>query len=1156
MESPSPETRNTSVSEFVSLPDTGRLEVVGLHGSAGAYLLAERLKSQQRMMVLVTAEESQAARLAEDLSFYLGRSDRVGHLPAWEIFPFEPLVPHPDVEARRIAVLHRLQQGQLKALVCSVRGLMQRMIPGRALSDLCLPLHLGQDYERSRLLKHLDSLGYQPVPLVEDRGGFSTRGDLLDLFPPTLDQPVRLEFFGDQLERIRPFDPASQRTLDRELRELSLLPSREMVLTGDALKVFEQRFRELCDTQELPRSQRAPVLEELQEGIVSPGRCFLLPLNYREGLNSLFDYIEDATWVVIDPPAVERAGDAFADEIREGHQRLQERGEPVVPHNDLFQLPDQIWPRLENCRRINLMELELYRMEEDQAPCRFQARGNGDLRLTEHDGAGIERLTNRLRQWQEDQWRLLLVCHREGQARRLLELLEPYGIRPDYDPQRPVGTLAKGGLQLILGDLSAGFRIPEERLAVIAEEELFGPRRRQRKRSKAQALLSSLAELKEGDFVVHADHGIGHYLGLKHLDLDTQTGDFMHLEYAGGDKLYLPVERIEKIGKYQGAEGHKPKLDKMGGQAWEKTKLKARAAVEELARQLLQIFAKREMRQGFAFSPPDRIYREFEAEFPFEETPDQAGAIDDVLEDMQSERPMDRLVCGDVGYGKTEVALRAAMKAVLDGKQVAVLVPTTILAEQHWQNFCRRLEEFPVEVEMVSRFRTAAETKVILQKLEAGQIDILVGTHRLLQRDVRFKDLGLLVIDEEQRFGVAHKEKLKQFRAEVDVLTLTATPIPRTLHMGLAGLRDLSVIDTPPVDRLAIRTYVTRYDDDLIRQAILRELRRAGQVFFVHNRVQTIGAMAEHIRTLVPEAKVAVGHGQMAEKELEKVILGFMDGESQVLVASTIIENGLDIPRANTIIVNRADCFGLSQLYQLRGRVGRSNRRAYAYLLIPGEGALTRDARERLRVLQELTELGAGFRVASHDLELRGAGDLLGAKQSGQIAAIGFEMYTELLEETIQSLKGQEMEDRIDPEIRLGLSAYLPESYVADPNQRLVLYQKLAGAESEEVVYEIVDELTDRYGALPPPTEILIRTMGLRVLLKRLKIELTDYDGRYLTLAFHAQTPVSPQTIAGLLENPDDGYRFTPDYRLMVPLGRLGTEELLVRVKKELHRLL
>ncbi len=543
---------------------------------------------------------------------------------------------------------------------------------------------------------------------------------------------------------------------------------------------------------------------------------------------------------------------------------------------------------------------------------------------------------------------------------------------------------------------------------------------------------------------------------------------------------------------------------------------------------------------------------EFEAAFPYEETPDQQRAIDAVLEDMESEHPVDRLVCGDVGYGKTEVALRAAFKAVLDSKQVAVLVPTTVLARQHLESFQQRFIDYPVTVDMLSRFRSAAEQRRILEKAARGEIDILIGTHRLLQRDVRFKDLGLIVVDEEQRFGVAHKERLKKMRAEVDILTLTATPIPRTLNLSLAGLRDLSIIDTAPVDRQAIRTYVTRFDEEMIRDAVNRELRRGGQVYFVHNRVQTIEAMADFLRTLVPQARVGVGHGQMAEKELEQVMLDFIEGRTNLLVCTTIIENGLDIARANTMIVNRADCFGLAQLYQLRGRVGRSHQRAYAYLMIPGEGSLTREARARLKVLQEQTELGAGFRIARHDLELRGAGDLLGARQAGQIAAIGFEMYTELLEETLQELQGQQREERIDPEIRLGLSAFLPEAYVADPNQRLVLYRRFAAAVHEDEIYTLLDELRDRYGEPPEPAQLLVEVMKLRTWMKQLRIEALEYAGHRMVFSFPGTTRVAPEQILALLEDPAR-YHFSPDYRLTVKVGRLEPEALLAAAKKELQ---
>lgn len=1134
------------------------IEIQGLTGSCDAFLLAALLRETSEPLYILTPDESSAERLAGDLAFFWERPEQICLFPQWEVTPFEPLSPHPEVEARRITTLAAMLEGSARAVILPVRAAMQRVIPRTVLKDLSLRLKVEDEHERSPLVHRLQELGYQSVPLVEDRGTFAVRGDIIDVFPPTHDLPLRLEFFGDFIERIRPFDSADQRSREEEIKEFTLRPARELILAGAHWDRFTRRFKERCDALDLPRSQREQRLEALREGLLAPGSHFLLPLNY-EGLDTFFDYAGTGRWTIVEPARLEQEADSFAAETLNGEQRAVDKGEPYGSCRELYLSGSELEENLSRTpSRIDLVALQVYRLEDERPSCHFNVQGNGDLRAALKAGGGtLPPLVERLRQWRDEGWRVLLVCHQRGQAERLQDLLEPHGASPPFDPDARFGDARKGQPLLVLGDLSAGFRLPDERLAVITEEDIFGARARRRGRAgaKARAMLSSLAELKEGDFIVHTDHGVGIYRGLRHLALGEVEGDFMHLEYAGGDKLYLPVDRIEKVQKYVAGEGHAPRLDKMGGQGWEKAKLRARAAAEELARELLKIYAQREMASAFSFSPPDRMYREFEAAFPYEETPDQAQAIEEVLTDMQNERPMDRIVCGDVGYGKTEVAIRAAFKAVEDGKQAAVLVPTTVLARQHWQTFRERFSDAAVTVEMVSRLRTSAEIKKTLERAAEGKVDILIGTHRLLQRDVRFKDLGLLIVDEEQRFGVSHKEKLKKMRAAVDVLTLTATPIPRTLHMSLAGLRDLSVIDTAPVDRLAVRTYVTKFDDDVIAEAIRRELRRGGQVFFVHNRVQSINAMAEFVQTLVPEARVAVGHGQMGEKQLEQVMLDYIEGRADVLVCSTIIENGIDIARANTIIINRADCFGLAQLYQLRGRVGRSNVRAYAYLLIPGEATLTREARERLKILQDLSDLGSGFRIASHDLELRGAGDLLGGNQSGQIAAIGFEMYSELLEETIAELKGLEREQKIDPEIKLGLSAFLPEKYMPDPNQRLVFYKKMAGADDEQTLYEVVDELRDRYGELPEPAQVLHEQMKLRVLMKQLKIELAEFTGRRLIFAFHAETPVPPEKILARLDDPER-YSFTPDYRLSIDLGRMSREDVLQAAKKELKAFL
>ena len=1150
--------RNATIHSFIDgvTANQQTVEVLGLHGSADAYLLAQLLEASSEQRVILCAELESARQLVAELKFLSPQPNKIALLPHWEMNPYDPLTPHPELEAIRMTTLAALNQGQVKALVLPVRSLMQKVIPRQVLENVSLQLLLEEEYERKQLLNSLIQLGYQPVPLVEERDSFAVRGDIIDLFPPDAEQPIRLDFYGDFIEKMRTFDPASQRSGDATLKSLTLIPAKEMILHGPFLETLGQKLKERCDELAIPRTDREAIMTELREGILSPGRAFLLPFNYPE-LDPVEQYLDSPRLVIIDPPAVEQEIDLFHRDIRDGEARMQEQKLPHARRQALYLDPDQLKPLLHNLLRVEISRLQVIQFEDERQRYHFNCQGNGSLRTKpDADHAGLEPLLQRLQQTKNESGKTLLVCHQRSQAERLQELLAAHGVELEIETNQYLSDLAAGEVKLTIGELNNGFYLSNEKLNIISEEEIFGRRsHRQKKtgRQRARQLMTSLAELKNGDFIVHTDHGIGCYLGLTHLQTGTIEGDFLNLEYAGNDKLYLPIERIEKVQKYIGGEGYSPKLDKMGGQGWQKAHLKARAAVEELARQLLELYAKRELRQGFAYSPPDQLYREFEATFPYEETADQQQAIDDILDDMQSTKPMDRLICGDVGYGKTEVALRAAVKAVLDSKQVAVLVPTTVLASQHWESFQQRLHDFPIRVEMVSRFRSTAENRKTLEAAATGKIDILIGTHRLLQRDVRFKDLGLLVVDEEQRFGVSHKEKLKQLRAEVDILTLSATPIPRTLHMSLSGMRDLSVIETAPVDRLAIRTYVSRFDDELIRQAILRELRRGGQVYFVHNRVQTINAMAEQLHQLVPEATISIGHGQLPEKELEQVMLDFIAGKSNLLVASTIIENGLDIPRANTIIINRADRFGLSQLYQLRGRVGRSDRRAYAYLLIPGEAALTRDARERLRVLQELTELGAGFRIASHDLELRGAGDLLGGKQSGPIAAIGFELYTELLEETIDRLRGKEREERIDPEIRLGLSAFFPEKYLPDPNQRLQFYQRLARAENDEELFDLVEELRDRYGEPPLAGEVLIATMRLRILLKKLCVELLEYDNKRLSLSFHSSTKISPNLIRQLVTEQPDKYRLGADFKLNIELGRLSPDELLVRVRKELQ---
>ncbi|MEE9145425.1 MAG: transcription-repair coupling factor, partial [Candidatus Binatia bacterium] len=757
----------------------------------------------------------------------------------------------------------------------------------------------------------------------------------------------------------------------------------------------------------------------------------------------------------------------------------------------------------------------------------------------------------RLRGWKGD--RIIFVAPTKGDATRLRELLAHYRVDlPFVDSSFPHLFIREELLSAVLvGELTQGFRLPEDRLILITSDEIFGTKRIQRgstKKSHPSHFITSLSELKQDDYVVHLDHGIGVYRGLKFIKVAGAEGEFLHLEYEGKDRLYLPVDRINLVQKYLGGDGAHPSLDRLGGTSWEKVKTKTRKSILAMAQELLKVSAAREVHGGHNFSPPDQLYREFEASFEFEETQDQQQAIEDTLADMQKNKPMDRLICGDVGYGKTEVALRAAFLSVMDGKQVAVLAPTTILAQQHLQTFRHRFRNYPVKVEMLSRFLTTGESQRVLQELAKGLVDVVVGTHRLLQKNVQFKELGLVVVDEEHRFGVSHKERLKRLRHQVDVMSLTATPIPRTLHMSLVGLRDLSIIETPPLDRLAIHTYIAKYDERVIRDAVLREIQRGGQIFFLHNRVETISRIAQKLADLVPEARIAVAHGQMRPRELEKIMLDFSEERTQLLVCSAIIESGLDFPNANTIIINRADRFGLAQLYQLRGRVGRSHRRAYAYLLIPGEKIMTRDAEKRLRALQELDELGGGFKLALHDLEIRGAGNLLGQQQSGQITAVGFELYTEMMKKAVMELQGEAIKPEVEPEIRLGIPAHIPKDYIPDTNQRLLFYKRLASLGDIEELEGLKEELKDRYGPFFPEVENLFLVMYLRRVLKDYLVEQISYNDGKVSLLFHPQSPVDTDRLLDLIKKDTGLYRFSPEGRLSFTPRSQDWEEIIPEV--------
>ncbi|MFQ5667540.1 MAG: transcription-repair coupling factor, partial [Candidatus Binatia bacterium] len=944
--------------------------------------------------------------------------------------------------------------------------------------------------------------------------------------------------------------------------EFLILPVREFDAHGrtsrEALRAIEARAFDL----EVGRNERSQILEGLANGLLFPGVEFFLPYFY-PALDTFAAYLPADTLLWVDDAgaveaAVERAWTQI--EQRAGARAAQHQF--FAPAEELYLSPAAWRAALSSLPAVELEPLDLLASAEDPRHLPVRSFLTRDLKISRgpsRNEVSFAPVAHRVRAWSEEGCRTVIVASTQPQAERLSRLFEHHGVTPERTNGTFQETLASTSVRprLMVGHLSEGFQLPDERLAVVTERDIFGEVRQHRRARRVEVtqLLKNLSELKPDDFVVHIDHGVGRYRGLKHLRVAQTTGDYLHLEYAGGDRLYLPVDRISLVQKYVGADGTAPALDKLGGNSWEKVKRTTRESTFAMAKELLEIYAARQVMDRKGFSTPDAYFREFEAAFPFEETPDQAQAINEVLADLQRPKPMDRLICGDVGYGKTEVAMRAAFLAALDGRQVAVLVPTTVLAQQHYNTFCQRLDGYPVRVEMLSRFLSRSERQAVLNGVASGAVDIVIGTHRVLQKDITFKNLGLLVVDEEHRFGVAHKERIKQMRRLVDVLTLTATPIPRTLQMSLLGIRDLSVIETPPIDRLAIRTYVTRYDEHIIRDAILRELARGGQVFFVHNRVETIDIRARRLRELVPEASLAVAHGQMHESALARVMADFIARKTTVLVCSAIIESGLDIPNANTIIIDRADRFGLAQLYQLRGRVGRSHERAYAYLMIPGERLISREAQLRLRALQELDDLGGGFKLAAHDLEIRGAGNLLGKQQSGQIAAVGFELYQQMMDEAVHELRGEPVHTEVEPEIQLEVPAFIPGSYIPDETQRLMFYRRLAAIKGQRDLDELSNELRDRYGPIPPMVDSLLRIMDLRRELKDSMVVRAALRDGAVTLRFHPDTPVTSGRLVALVDRGKGRFKLAADFQLDFSLQAHDWDGIVDETKAVLHQL-
>lgn len=1127
--------------------ERGPFSASGLVNTAKALYLALLYQAIEKPLFVVVDGNKQAETLLEstEVFFHLlfeGQDLRAPQLiPALDVLPHQRLSPHSEIAERRAVGLWRLATQRPSIVFLPAASALLRTESADFYRQLALTIRTGEEISLEDLVQHLESIGYERRDPVEMVGEYSVRGGIFDVFPAEAAKPVRAEFFGDEIESLRQFDVESQRSV-LKISSSTLLPLVEYPRSAALLS----QLAEAAEQAELDLSN---------PGEVFPGWEFLVPM-VRPREHNVLSLQPDAVLVLDEPSAIAAAADRL-------WHRLEhpDRPPPLTPEKN-FARWDEFAAVFADRTQIHLQELELIEaLEEEATSRRVHIQSRPSLAFSGNMPVAVAEARNLI----EAGNRVAFFAASTGELERLADVLQEYavpyqlGLEPGSTArpslvERAYHAGAVSSAYLIKGSVRRGAVLPDSHLAILGSEDLFETSEliaRQPSKSQLAAFAADIADLKPGDYVVHATHGVGQFLGTREIVQDGQKGDFMLLEYAGESKLYVPLTRLDLVQKFRGAGEGKPHLDRLGGVTWEKTKSRVKAKMRDMADELLKLYAQRRMAKGFAFSADGNWQREFEDAFEYTPTKDQLNAIAQIKADMENEQPMDRLLCGDVGFGKTEVAMRAAFKALGDGKQVAVLAPTTVLSFQHYETFRRRFASFPVRVELVSRFRTARDVKAVLEDVAAGKVDILVGTHRLLSKDVQFYDLGVLIVDEEQRFGVRHKERLKQIKHNVDVLTMSATPIPRTLHMSLAGLRDMSVIETPPKDRLAINTVIAHFNPDLIKAAIEQELARQGQVYFVHNRVDTIFMRAAFLQELVPQCRIGVGHGQMSEAALERVLLGFMKHEYDVFVSTTIVENGLDIPLANTIVIENAERYGLSELYQLRGRVGRSNRRAYAYLLVPAGGELTEIARKRLAALKEFSDLGAGFKIAALDLELRGAGNLLGGEQHGHIEAVGYDTYIRLLEETVHELKGEEVPLEIHASLNLGLDIRIPADYIADEAQRLRCYKRIADIKDEEQAARMTGELRDRYG--PPPEEVnnLVCFSLLKSLAERAGVESVDRRQGMANIKFHQQSRVDPLRLMALVRN-THGAQFTPAGVLKLPLppGEPGRtlEELRARI--------
>lgn len=1094
----------------------------GLSESARSFLISGLYDEIDKPFLILTHSDVEAKNIFEDLSFFI---PNVYYFPTKELVFYNVYAVSGDLRWERLKVIKEMVEQGKKIIVTSIETLASTYIPAELYSRYTFKLKPGDVIDLMEFNKKFVEAGFERSDVVESRGQFSLRGGILDIFPPTSSEPFRVELFGDEIDSIRTFNIESQRSIEK-VSEIEIFPAKEMILDNEtvekgyksietdlnfALNNFKnKKNREAYDKL---KSTGAQNLEGLRESRNFETIDSFLPYFFDRGV-SFLDYMKDSVIVIDDVQRCKGKIDSVYFEFEESYKSFLQRGDILPRQGELLVPKESVIKDLENGRVITLNAIP--KSTNILAPRSIV--NFSEINLHNYHGQ-LELLIEDIRDRKSKGYKIIILSGTRPRGERLVKTLRDNEIESSY--QDVIHEVKNSEVVITFGSVLRGFDYPELRVCVISDKEVFGEAKRKlsvrHQVKKGIGKIKSFTELKPGDYVVHVNHGIGVYKGIKQLEIQGHIKDYLELSYDSDDKLYVPVEQLDLVQKYIGSEGKAPKINKLGSDQWIKAKNKVKKSIQEIAEDLVKLYAVRSTVRGIQYSKDTVWQRQFEEEFPYDETPDQLTAIQDIKKDMESDEPMDRLLCGDVGYGKTEVAVRAAFKAVMDGKQVAFLVPTTILAQQHYNNLIQRFSDFPFKIDMISRFRTPAQQKKTIQAVKEGNVDILIGTHRILQKDIQFKDIGLLIIDEEQRFGVTHKERIKDFKKNIDVLTLSATPIPRTLHMSLVGVRDISVIETPPEERYPIQTYVVEYNDQLIRDAILRELNRGGQVYFVHNRVESIQEMASYVSKLVPEARVSVAHGQMGERELENVIVEFMKGESDILVSTTIIETGMDIQNVNTMIIYDADKFGLSQLYQLRGRVGRTNRIAYCYLTYRKDKVLTEVAEKRLKAIKDFTELGSGFKIALKDLEIRGAGNMMGSAQHGHMAAIGYDLYCRMLEDMIKLIKGEIKSEPVETTVEIKIDAYIPENYISDETQKVEIYKKIAAIDSLEDMQEVQDELIDRFSDIPLSVHNLIKIAYMRSIAKKLGLEDIKELREEVVLQFEGRERVNEKAIKGIL---------------------------------------